>query len=291
MSRLYDRIMRDEKLGQTFNRWLDYPVILADNVAHYIHENGRIISYKDVPNVAPPFTRFVIEFRSTRDLYVKSRIAYFFEAFHLPDINKYPDIEWGIEVHQIVEWAKGSKINTNYEARFSYAIDKFGLMIDPDGLFPDGELPCSAFLKPNGFFALAKTVGIPGAEIHQVLAEMYIPLMAIGLMHCKNVELIDEVPPPKLSRKAEQRYGVPMVKYKVLKVNSMRREYADDDRDSQPGIPKSLHICRGHFKDYRNGGGLFGKYEGIYWWDQHVRGDAKRGVVVKDYDVQAPSEN
>jgi hypothetical protein len=115
--------------------------------------------------------------------------------------------------------------------------------------------------------------------------------MAINLLHCKNVELIEETPPPKLSKSHEKKYGIPLVTYKTLKVNSMRREYENDERPSNPGILKSLHICRGHFKDYRNGGGLFGKLEGLYWWDQHIRGDAKKGVVIKDYDVQAPSDN
>ena len=49
-----------------------------------------------------------------------------------------------------------------------------------------------------------------------------------------------------------------------------------------------LHICRGHFKDYRESG-LFGKVKGIFWWDQYVRGDLENGAVVKDYNVKAPA--
>jgi hypothetical protein len=55
------------------------------------------------------------------------------------------------------------------------------------------------------------------------------------------------------------------------------------------GIAKALHICRGHFKDYRNSAGLFGKYKGLYWWDMHTRGTEKAGVVIKDYRVKAPA--
>jgi hypothetical protein len=29
-------------------------------------------------------------------------------------------------------------------------------------------------------------------------------------------------------------------------------------------------IVRGHFKDYSNGAGLFGRYKGMFWWDQRV---------------------
>jgi hypothetical protein len=33
------------------------------------------------------------------------------------------------------------------------------------------------------------------------------------------------------------------------------------------GLPRALHIMRGHFKDYREGRGLFGKVHGMWWWD------------------------
>ncbi len=46
-----------------------------------------------------------------------------------------------------------------------------------------------------------------------------------------------------------------------------------------------MHIVRGHFKDYRNGGGLFGKLKGLYWWDMHVAGDISNGQIVKDYSI------
>jgi hypothetical protein len=51
------------------------------------------------------------------------------------------------------------------------------------------------------------------------------------------------------------------------------------------GLKKALHIVRGHFKDYTKGSGLFGKYQGIYWWDAHVAGDLKLGTLAKTYKV------
>ena len=115
--------------------------------------------------------------------------------------------------------------------------------------------------------------------------------MTISLMNCKNVVMIDNPPPAKLSKRHAEKYGVPLVTYKTLKVLPMRKVNQNDydpadTRDTS--IPKSLHIARGHFKDYRNGPGLFGKYQDIFWWDAYVRGSAEKGVIVKDYDVQAP---
>lgn len=39
---------------------------------------------------------------------------------------------------------------------------------------------------------------------------------------------------------------------------------------------------RGHFKDF-SAKGLFGKYKGVYWWGDQVRGDSAQGVIDKDY--------
>jgi hypothetical protein len=48
-------------------------------------------------------------------------------------------------------------------------------------------------------------------------------------------------------------------------------------------IPRRLHLVRGHFKRYTPSAPLFGKFSGLYWWQPHVRGDLKEGIVVKDY--------
>lgn len=115
-------------------------------------------------------------------------------------------------------------------------------------------------------------------------------MMALALMHCKNVELIDQPPPPALSKRAQKKHGQPLVTYKVLKVNPMRtlHRVLDGEAVEHQETPRPLHICRGHFKDFRDGKGLFGKFKEIYWWDQHLRGNEENGVVVKDYEVEEP---
>ena len=47
-----------------------------------------------------------------------------------------------------------------------------------------------------------------------------------------------------------------------------------------------MHICRGHFKDFREGTGLFGKLKGMYWWNQQLRGAPEFGVCDKDYQIE-----
>lgn len=115
-------------------------------------------------------------------------------------------------------------------------------------------------------------------------------MYAISLLHCKNTEIVD-AKESKKARLRRQKPDYPDVVYKQLVVNPMgsqkrvRSESGDRDRISE-SITR-LHICRGHFKDYRFGKGLFGKYHDIYWWDHQVRGSSDYGVLCKTYRVDA----
>ena len=56
----------------------------------------------------------------------------------------------------------------------------------------------------------------------------------------------------------------------------------------QHDVKKALHICRGHFKDFREGRGLFGRTKGLFWWDAQVRGTIDAGISDHEYNVKAP---
>ena len=111
--------------------------------------------------------------------------------------------------------------------------------------------------------------------------------LAVCLMHCKNVTAAPVDPSPTLQKARQKRGKRPLFRYHVLSIESMRQvlRKAGGLGTGPTGIAQALHICRGHFKDYRQSG-LFGKVKGIFWWDQHARGDAQHGVVAKDYEVK-----
>ena len=71
----------------------------------------------------------------------------------------------------------------------------------------------------------------------------------------------------------------------------MKKVLREEGKSEETGLKHALHICRGHFKDYRDGKGLFGRYKDIYWWESQVRGNGEHGVVLKDYNVNEPSES
>ena len=108
-------------------------------------------------------------------------------------------------------------------------------------------------------------------------------LFATSLMHAKNVSL-EPVAVPDAIRRRRIKDKKPCLSFKVLQINPIRQQMARDG-GSGSGAKRAMHIVRGHFKDYRNGGGLFGKMKGLYWWDMHVAGDIANGQVVKDYAI------
>jgi hypothetical protein len=115
-------------------------------------------------------------------------------------------------------------------------------------------------------------------------------LLTISFLHCKNVLLTDVQPPIKrVHNKAAKRRGekdiIPM-RYKVLDIKPMRQVLKNEGSEDTQGTSKALHICRGHFKHYENGRGLFGKYKGTYWFPEQTRGTLKQGLVDKDYRIK-----
>lgn len=113
-------------------------------------------------------------------------------------------------------------------------------------------------------------------------------LFAIALMHCKNVSLRENALTEKQRRSlAKKGRRKELVRWHVLEIEPMKQVLRTEGKSESLGLKQALHICRGHFKDYRQSG-LFGKVKGIFWWDSTVRGSSKEGVVVKDYSVKAP---
>lgn len=115
-----------------------------------------------------------------------------------------------------------------------------------------------------------------------------IALAAVQFMNCRNVEILDN-PPTRQQRRAAEREGrKPDVTYKTLVIHPMgqkRRVVRQADGTAALGV--SLHIVRGHFKNYTGGSGLGRAHvHGVYWWSPQVRGSSDAGRVEKDYEVQ-----
>ncbi len=115
----------------------------------------------------------------------------------------------------------------------------------------------------------------------------FAPLLTLSFLHCKNVELVEHVPPAKLARAHARRKGREPARYYTLQIDPMRKVLKDEGGAEHHGLKRALHICRGHFATYTEERPLFGKRAGTFWIPAHVRGSADAGLVGKEYRVLA----
>lgn len=109
--------------------------------------------------------------------------------------------------------------------------------------------------------------------------------LAVSFLHCKNIIIHPDDSKTKLDKKRAKKGRKPVFQFKTLNIKPLQNILQQSGGLRQHGLSKALHVCRGHFKDYRYGRGLFGKVKGVFWWDMHERGNESEGVVHKDYKL------
>jgi len=107
---------------------------------------------------------------------------------------------------------------------------------------------------------------------------------AIMLLNCKNIVSEDVRPSSKINKKRRSKGKKPLYTYKILKL-VLPSDTKNGAEYSKSGEKTRIHLCRGHFKNYTSDSPLFGKYTGLYWWEAHLRGDKKEGLVNKEYEI------
>lgn len=298
MQLFYESLRKVLRPGIDFGVNLDRAqVIVADNVAEYFF-SGTDQEFWDVavdfPNIAPPFQYFFVEGHApeklvSRDFGVHrlehnagTRWGIFFSAADLrqdqPSLAS-DNLRWMISAECYLA-PEGSPIpNPLYAWRM--------------GVSPDGRLaPWSNTPSKRAFWMMP-----PGIRVTQKMAEegnsvfiiyLFCSLLTGSFMHCRNVKMErhgEAVLDAKHPRR--RRYG-PRVPYHVLVIDPMRRILEREGQSQSTGIRQALHICRGHFKHYEEGSGLFGKYHGTFWWADAVRGSEGEGESRKHYEVRPP---
>lgn len=191
------------------------------------------------------------------------------------------EVEWAVLLALFVEHRKGKIIVPGTRMIF---LDRMGALVDAknaDGTYQSiwSHLHPALAAHPGSREPMPSAVGL--------LDALLVPFaLALSLMHCKNVELVRKPQNPKLARAYRRRHQEPLLTYHVLDIEPMKRVLRDEGDSECSGLRHALHICRGHFKDYRQRG-LFGKHKGLFWWESHLRGSADVGTVIKDYRVRS----
>jgi hypothetical protein len=301
VARLFDYILADQKRLSKFresNLSLPYlseaEVIVADNVMAYFLEHnkdGKFAFITEFPNIAPPFRNFFVQYRLPAGyqqhgtefgvhviaLRINPQadnpdyVVDFLEA-HKKAHGK--DIHWMLMCH-LWRYAKDHVEGLQHHIAFAVDAEGNALILDPI----------------NQFMLYSEEEPHPDDKmyIHSTILNMVYPVfLTISFLHCKNVSLEQQTPPAPLSKKFQKKYGRPLVRYHTLNIEPMRQVLKHEGQSEQTGLKRALHLCRGHFKDYSKGNGLFGKYKGLYWWDSNVRGSVSEGIVDKDYKVKPP---
>lgn len=237
-------------------------LIAADEVAEVLFERGgqSLDLVTDFPCLAPPFSRFWIE----------AQIA--------------PNQRWGVLFSTEPVTSELRSLDLYRDARWILQ----GVLYMEGNRQVIGPASCMVIsIGADGAY-LGRAIDEPPIKAGHVSEEQYylFALLAISFMHCKNVhaiehDLVDAVT-PKRERHPTRNKGL---RYYTLEIDPMREVLRKEGRSDEVGLKQALHLCRGHFKDYRQSG-LFGKIKGLFWWDAHARGTRDAGVVIKDYVVK-----
>lgn len=303
-------MLLDRFIDQTFDAELKVALksaelIICDNVSQYFYEDSTKEAWnlgRDYPNVAPPFSTMFLEWMPDwlRQSRHTRRLGFLvFSAKVIGDERA----AWNLNRNESVQEVVGNILRATHEgerlkwvsmgALFIETYDKgivpwseifWGVSESGRPVIPQEGLPISPHLDDKVYFASSDE------EIKHVLhfseLMLHVPFLALSFMHCKNVILREVTYSPKLQKARERRGKRPFITYRVIEVHPVRKILESEGEAHKTGLKKALHICRGHFKDYTEGSGLFGKIHDIFWWDAHIRGNKQLGMSLKDYEVK-----
>lgn len=296
-------------------------VIKADEVARYMFEEMPEVldATKDFPNVAPPFPAMAVEslLRGvSRDgrggkvlaAVVPRRVVWLSQSVETKDsaiaeaaVRSYLSMLKRNESPLDGDETKFIAQIASRPPRWISSIVTFDeLLFDREPLGTTATAMTMLCIGPDGsiqFDDHGRVMSV--SSIHPAFQEagilqeamtfFYPFFLTLSFMHCKNVELKDIPNPPSFERRFVKWNGRPPIRYKELDILPMRKVLRSAAEAHHTGIHQAMHICRGHFKDYRQRG-LFGKFKDIFWWDQMVRGSETQGVIHKTYNV-VPDKN
>ncbi|PWT72776.1 MAG: hypothetical protein C5B60_09150 [Chloroflexi bacterium] len=250
----------------------DLPVLKIDNVAEFYYTaSGQ--EYWDLrdhfPNLAPPYPLAWYESKMPRvihsdelgdtkvgELVPSGRVGILMFGVERAGVQGEdipPDMHWALVSEIFIDY--GSTLGGIHgpHGTINMAVDKEGRLIDR----PWMQTYC--WQRDQEM-------------IKNLINWTHPALLSICFMHCKNVSIVDELVPKPLAKKYHNKTGRWPARYKTLVIEPLKQILRHEGKSESVGIIRAMHICRGHFKDYRQGKGLFGKYHQLVWQPSIVRG-------------------
>jgi hypothetical protein len=285
-------------------------IVLIDNVANYYWEGTpETWAITDFPSLAPPWPLTFLEYRAPSKIidregstpFDREALGQHFGIL-LDSVEAGTDITFRPQLPgtlarilpghredlvppagEGIKWMQEASVFSELHGDIAL-VGTFAWGLNDDGVFHEawkdlGGLPFLAPFSPNMSFEEKMPLA------HSCWCYLAPALLAISFIHCRNTVIRDVEPESPRLRKANLKRGKPpYVRYKTLEIEPIKKVLSVQGNAAATGLKHALHICRGHFKDYREHG-LFGKYKDLYWWDMHVRGHLKEGLVIKDYAI------
>jgi hypothetical protein len=290
MPRMISKIPEWEEYGRDLwpilsNR--DMPVLLIDNVADYYYTGTDQEHWdlgRDFPNLAPPYECFWCEYRLPKRIHSKEKgdtdvsqwvqhgragcFVMALEPDHVKADGGLPQgTRWILWVDLFVDYGWTGRLPEGPHAPIFLCVDAEGRALDA----PHAQ----AFIDEE-HVDLMKSVM---AWLHPIWLTM-------SFLHCKNVAVVDNAVDKPLAKKWHAKTGVWPTPYKTLVIEPLKAILRHQGGAEKSGLARAMHICRGHFKDYREGRGLFGKYHQLVWQPSILRGTKGKAAPPREIEVK-----
>lgn len=267
----------------------DMPVLLIDNVSEYMY-SGTDQEYwdlgKDFPNVAPPYPQFWAEHRTPRVIHSKEkgdtdiaalvpngRVGVLVTAYDVGSVALETEIpqgaRWVLLCELLMDW--GGACGKRY---VDGTIGTICIIVDAEGRVMERPFMRS-YCAPEHNDLMC-----------HYMTWLHPTLLAVSFLHCKNVRVDEHTVDKPLAKKFRARHGVEPTGWKTLVIEPLKAVLRHEGKADAQGLAKALHICRGHFRDYREGRGLFGKYHVLAWTPMTVRGTKGKQAPPREVEIR-----
>jgi hypothetical protein len=261
------------------------PAILIDNVAEYYFTGTDQEIWdlgKHFPNLAPPFPLCWMEHKLPK--VIRSEIG---DTRAPAEIDGRAGIlAFGVDPADVI--GEGIPANMRWALVMELFID-YGLRRDGSVEGPHGSIQMA--IDERGAL-----IGVPSmlsyaydshADMMRLIMGWTHPaLLATCFLHCKNVTVEQEPVHPKHAKEVRKRHGIEPAKFKRLIIEPLKQILRREGQADAKGVAHAMHICRGHFRDYREGKGLFGRYHQVVWTPMTVRGTKGDKPAPREMEVK-----
>tara|TARA_R110000824_G_scaffold7695_2_gene34763 strand:+ start:4176 stop:5231 length:1056 start_codon:yes stop_codon:yes gene_type:complete len=289
--------------------------IVVDSVASMYYEDmpaPGIHMEKDCPNSTPPFPYTWVETRAPSVTRIGDEVTewkgpsewgmlfvcvdLWEEDRRSENLNEIlgRDLRWLVEGTLFCGDHLGdnvSRVHVNKSDRNAQVTGPLGMVslpVDSTGRFIDG------LWSPPGTVQAYSYMNHDDQGDGDWIVSLLEPLWyGLSIGNCSNVDLVRGKQHRSVARRWKRKTGKELMVYRTIHLGGRHTRVVKDGQSGEPSHHVALHLCRGHFRTYTADKPLGGPKGavGTFWVPSHVRGTKDEGIIVKDYDVNAPASD